>query len=388
MTYFIYLIFNVLVFATIITVYLYGTKKVTLKMSNVWQKKFIWLLLLFHLLFTFAFYLLSVNSTSDAGAYYKVASWSKSWFTLFGMGADFMRFITYPFVKLQFSYFNINLLFSIFGLFGFYNLYYLLIKIAHKDNSKIYWGANVLFLLPTFHFYTSGISKDNFLFFLVTTLMTYLYFKERKIWKYFVILLLIFFVRSYLLIFLFVSYLIYILFLSKIKVIIRVSIILLGLLALFIMEPIISSKLNIEIFSLDSVAQFLERVQSYGTNDRLGGGIIDASNMSVLYRMFAFSYLPLILESNSLLKHLTSVENFFLLFIFFKFLLSSGKFKLFSTSIPLIKVTIVYTLITWFIMSFTLYNLGVSTRHKYMYIPYLYLVIFVHLKKRKDISLV
>ena len=124
-----------------------------------------------HCLFAVLFYLYSINFASDAIAYFDWADSADGWFSLFGMGANFMRFITYPLAKLQISYFNINLLFSVFSLYGFFNLYYLLIKKAHTDGSKIHWGANVLFLLPTFHFNTVGISKDNLiLFFLLVRL--------------------------------------------------------------------------------------------------------------------------------------------------------------------------------------------------------------------------
>ena len=376
------IIYNIFVFAIIFIVYIYGTHKFTQKLAETRQKNFIWLLFLVHSLFTMAFYLYSTNSASDADAYYKAAFVAEDWFSLFGMGANFMRFISYPFTKLQLSYFNINLLFSIFGLFGFYNLYYLLIKNAYTDNSKIYWGANVLLLLPTFHFYTSGISKDNLIFFSITTILIYIYQNKIINLKFLFTLVFIFLIRSYLFIFLLTSYGVYLLFLSKIQLVKRLSIMLVGIVCLILIEPIISTKLNIEIFSMNNIDLFLTRVQSFGTNSRLGGSIIDAANMSIFRRMFTYSYLPLIWESNSILKHLTSFENFLLLIILVKFLFSRGKYKFFKQSNLLIKFTVVFSLLTWFVLSFTLYNLGLSTRQKYMYIPYLYFIIFIYFEYR------
>ncbi|MDC3388815.1 hypothetical protein OAX11_04835 [Flavobacteriaceae bacterium] len=384
MMYLIYLIYNIFIFAGIFAGYFYVTKKFTLKFIHSRQKFFIWLLLLVHGFFSLAFYLYSSNSPSDAIAYYDAGLITNDWFSLFGMGAYFMKFITFPLVKLQVSYFNINLIFSVFGLYGFYNLYYLLIKRAHSDDSKIHWGANVLFLLPTFHFYTSGISKDNLIFFSITTLLTYICFKKKFNSKLILILILIFFIRSYLLVLLMVTYGFYMLLLSNVNFVKRITIFLFGVSILIFIEPVISQKLNIEIFSFESLDRFLERVQTFGTNVKLGGSIIDSSEMSVFRRMFSYSYLPLIWESNSILKHLTSLENFLLLYIFVKFLFSKGKFKLFTKSDVLIKLCLIYSLLTWFIMSFTLYNLGLSTRQKYVYIPYLYFAIFLHFKKIKD----
>lgn len=382
MTNVIYIIYNTFICGFILLLYLFIAQKNVKKYNVLRRKNFVWLLMFVHILFALMFYLYSINFASDATAYFKSASESSSWFSLFGTGADFMRFVIYPFTKLQISYFNTSLFLSVFGLIGFYNLYFLLIKRAHLDSSKIHWGASILFLLPTFHFYTSGISKDSLIFYFLTTLLVYFHLNKTNRWKYLLVFLFMFFIRSYVLIFLFAAIFIYAFLFSKIKITKRLYIIFGLIITLFILEPIISEKLNIELFSYESVDKFLSRVQSFGTNSRLGDSIIDGAEMTVLERMFTFSYVPLIYKSNSVLKHLTSIENLFLLLVFIQFLFSNYKLRILTKSSILIKICLLYSIITWFVLSFTLYNLGLSTRHKYMYIPYLYLVFFIHLKNK------
>lgn len=381
---FIYFIYNTGVFLALVIYCLFITKKAIKRLVNKEEKNIVIYIFVSHLVFGFLYYLMSLVTTSDAKLYYNLASKSESWFSLFGTGTSFIEFLIYPFIKLGFSYTNLFFIFSIFGLKGFYNLYKLYLDFLPNKEHRPNWVAILLFLLPTFHFYTSGIGKDALIFYFLVIFFVSI---SRQKWlsKNYFILLIIFFIRPHICVFLLVSYFLVVFFQSKTKLIIKFCAPILAIGVLVFLQPIIKERLNIDYFSWDDIVSQLEKFQRYGKNKTWGNSIIDTEGAGVFFKMFAYSYLPLIWKANSVLKYIVSLENLFLLLTFVSFLFKSKKIAFFKSCNFYFKVMLVYSVLTWFLLGLTLYNLGLSTRQKYMYIPFLYMMIISLIGVKKKV---
>ena len=157
----------------------------------------------------------------------------------------------------------------------------------------------------------------------------------------------------------------------------------LAIILVLILSPIINEKFDVNIFSIDSIQEAFLKITSRSTRVNAVGSVVDFGESNFLIKMLAFSYLPLIYEANNVFKYLVSFENLFLLMLLLFSLLKKGGYRFIKSGHLYLKVMLGYSLITWFFMGQTIYNLGLSSRQKYMYIPFLYIIILLFLSKKK-----
>ena len=353
-----------------------------LKLIKEGQHNFIWLICLEHFVFSFLFYLVSYTDTSDAIMYYEHSKSANNWFDLFSTGTSFIKFIIYPFAKIGLSYFSIHMIFSTFGVLGFYKLYMLLLVELKNHSKSLDIVCLFFFLLPTFHFYTSGIGKDALVFYLLVIVFVYIKKYNKLHIKCFMPIVFIALIRPHIAAVIIISYLLVLFFSSQIKLKYKFGIVFLAAVLFFLGKPILEEKINIDLSSFASIEARLNSAQSYGLRTDNGSSSIDATNFGVVFKMFATAFLPLIWKADSVLKYIVSVENFYLVILLLLFLLKQGKIKFMKQLDVYIYVLIVYSFVIWFVFSQALYNLGLSTRQKYMFIPFLYFFIILFLSKK------
>ncbi|MDF1882124.1 hypothetical protein JHD50_12585 [Sulfurimonas sp. MAG313] len=135
---------------------------ITKNNTNIYDRKMLLFMYVYHLVFAFVYYYMSLDGSADAYSYYYSVYDHLDEFkvTLNALNTGFIKNITYVLIKyLDLSYLNVCLLFASVGYFGFYFLYSLLFK----DIDKKY--LIILFFIPSMHFWSAGLGKEPLMFF-------------------------------------------------------------------------------------------------------------------------------------------------------------------------------------------------------------------------------
>ena len=162
----------------------------------------------------------------------------------------------------------------------------------------------------------------------------------------------------------------------------RIFFIIISLFGITLLIPITLQYVGLEeVTSVDLVKDFINERQTFTL---MGGSGIDISSMSLILKLFTYSFRPLPYEAHSFLSLLSSIDNLILLIIFvlslFTGLISKG--KIFSMSDPKENrwFLFIFALSVMVISSFTTANLGISVRQKWMYMPMLLYFVFLFIK--------
>lgn len=267
----------------------------------------------------------------------------------------------------KFSEINIHLIFSLFGFFGIY-MFYKIINEKQNDINKL------IFLIPTFHFFSSTVGKDSLmLFFLSLLLYTFI---NKKFFTFCFIIFLVSLVRyhvailfSFLAIVIFFENYFYILkryFKSYLIIkFLIILIIIIGSIYFF------SDRLNV-FFNL-IVDTILHRQSFYN----LGNSGYDVQNLNIIQMILYYLFSPFGINFNKNIFFIgTGIEN---IFLFLYFLISLiyfqfKKIKIFNSNFFIIIFVILYLAF----MSFVNTNLGVSTRQKWMIMPFIFYIFSIY----------
>ncbi|WP_452603018.1 hypothetical protein [Pontimicrobium sp. MEBiC06410] len=381
-----FLVLNALILTIIVAANIIVVKRIIKnnKHLSLFNASFLWFLLLEHLLLGILFYIISLNSQVDSIGYFNTTKNSQSLFELFSVGTGFIRFIIYPFIKLGVSYFNLFFIFSTIGLIGIYKLYILLISEFKYETKKMFW-VYFLFSLPTLHFFTNGIGKDNLIIFLLVLMFNALKSNKSITVNLIIFSVFLFLIRPHIFILFILSYVLVIFFSNRVKLLYKIALPLLALLVIIILSPIINEKFKMDIYSIDSINNALSRFSSRGARSNMPGSTVNFAKSHFLIKMFAFSYLPLFKYADNIFKYIVSLENLSLIVLFLGYFIKGGKYKFFKKGELYLKIMLVYSILTCFVLSLTIYNLGLSTRQKYMYIPYFYFTILLFFNNKKTV---
>lgn len=352
------------------------------------DKKILLGILLVHTVIGFFHYLFILGKKVDANNYYflpkNLTSWSSAFDTVYSSGVEFIYFIIYPFAKLGVSFYNVFLFFAILSLIGFYKFFFLFKDSFTQYNIRFNWMVYFLFLLPSFHFFIVPIGKDVIIFFALVSIFTNL--KNNKILSFgnifFLLVLLI--IRPHIFLFLIIAYGLCVFFSGKIKIQYRILSIMLGFIFLYFFSNYLKNTTGIDMFSSKSIEGLFNRLSGYANRFSGEDSVLkDIASKPFYVKLFAFSYFPLFWKAKNIMQLVISFENFILLIIFLKFLFSSRLILFFKTKELYIKVVFLYSIIAWTLLGQTIYNLGLSSRQKYMYIPFLYFIIILFLQEKK-----
>lgn len=341
------------------------------------------LICLWHLLFVFVHYYYSLffDYASDSYTYFhsSLSQTYEIWYSysLLDVGSNFLKNFVYIFhAFLNFSYFNVFLIFSILGNLGLIYLYIILIKKIKKKYSVLILS---LILLPSLSFWTSGIYKDVIVFFGIVFFLWNL-IKEKNINIYGTILsiFVIFLVRPYIAIILLLSFFCGLIFKTQKNLFdyfyIFLSVMVMPLLYLQF-KKIYGFEFDFSSFILffDSIFGIIEYRQGLDVNSSLS---IEDMNFAVKY--FTYFFRPLPYEANNLFQLFISFENLYLLFV--TIIIFFITFKSFSKNIKKnfnykIAIIFFYVVITSYVLAYTTTNFGVSSRQKFMVLPYIFFLV-------------
>lgn len=330
------------------------------------KDKFYIFIFLYHFAFAFVinYYTKVYIGTTDAQIIYETAQNSSSWYNTFGLGKNFIAFLIFPLVKLGFSYFAVTLIFTTLSLKGFLIFADMFFKIQGNNKINIYF----LFLLaPSLHFWSSFIGKDAVCFLAMVLILKYVV--NKKFFKAQVIaaLLILLIVRPYIFFIVFPIYTISILYNVTTDRTQKIKTIIISILTITILSPLLFYFLKLDSISIQKINENYTRFIIYSSNN--GDSSIDLQSSNYLQRLFLVIVKPFFYDAKTIFQYVVSFENLILwgliLNIFIKI---RHNFKTFlkSTFFP---VTVAMSLILFY--SIYMYNLGLASRMRVMFMPYL-----------------
>lgn len=341
-----------------------------------------------HLIFTIIFFLndffslFNLTPGSDSLSFY-LNSEQKILFEdiTFYPGHNFLYYLTFFLKKLYFDFFSMNLLFGFLGSLSILIFYGVVSKYLLNKFDK--YVALVFILLPSYNFWTSGISKD-VLSALALSLML-LSFSKNNFKFLFFSLLLLFFVRVHLGLLVIFALLISFSLLSistmfskkeiyfyNFKFKKKHQLLFFSLLLIFALF-IINVFFHKNFFNLKSTIEHFQSMYP-------GHNFIESTFFPL--RIFEYLSRPYLWEENNLIIKILSLENILILSLLVFFGLSAimkyNKNIKFKTYDVKLFILVVFVLIMIFQITLTS-NVGIAMRQKWTFVPGL-IFVFIYCK--------
>ena len=297
-------------------------------------------------------------------------------------GHNFLYYLVFYLKKFFFfDFLSLNLLFSLFGSLSVLIFYGSASKyLINKLDSYIFL---IFVLLPSYNFWTSGISKDVITAFALSLIL--LSFIKNNFKFLLVSIVLLFFVRVHLALLVILSFLFSVSFLSAFALISKKNISFNNInlnkkiILIYSLSILILSIFIIKEFFLNHVLDLQETIRHFQIK-YTGDNFIE----SFFFPLRVLEYLirPYLWEENIFLIKILSLENILILLIFIFFLI--GAIVKFKKTIKFesydLKIFILFSFILIFIFQITLTsNVGIAMRQKWTFLPGL-IFIFIYLK--------
>ena len=345
----------------------------TAKLFQVGQKKTL-IIYFWHTAFCFVYLLYSLSNTADSTKYYEYSLISND----FNLGTGFVKFFTSLFSSyLGFSYVGVFLIFNIIGFVGLLAFYGSLNSIVRGMNRRVQWMAFLVILLPSVSFWSSAIGKEPFSFLSISfALWASLDLRNRLGFMAFSIVAMLL-VRPHMAGILLIALSVAMLFDKNVKFAGKAALLALTLVAAYMIVPLAIKYAGLN--ELGQMAQYIEERQGYNQS---GGSSLDISSMSLPMQLFTYAFRPLPYEAHSVTALFSSLDNFYLLFVFSLAIYYSIKRKP-CTSSANIAFLITYLGISWVILAMMTSNLGIAVRQKWMFMPFLIFICFLYIGRQR-----
>jgi hypothetical protein len=279
---------------------------------------------------------------------------------------------------LNLHYFSIFIFFGFFSSLGFLLLFISFNKLLDKFqfNNNLLFG---LFLIPSWHFFSSFPGKDGIILFAIGLLS---YFTIRKNFLYIIIsIILIFLVRpevSFVILvtgsFVFIHYLL----ILKLKRKTFYPIILISIVVLFLFFL-----KNFNAVYFDNLINFYEIGYTARNYDNNFSGWYETNN-NILLNSFKYLFYPFF-DFSTVFRTVVSSENIFILFLILKAILNFNRERFIKIiNEKYIFFSFVFFTIMLILLSNFTANIGISTRQKWMIMPFLFLFLIPFLSKFKS----
>ena len=338
--------------------------------SNRVRENYIDILFIVHLLFSSLYFVYTFTSRSDSGEYYRLSVEAETWQELFVSGTPFVKLVCYPFSHiLGLSFTSVMLIFAFLGFEGMLFFY-----LAARENIKelpLKWGGmtilEILFILPNCHFWSGSLGKGSLMTLGIgLTFYGLSRFNRRLPWLL-TGAFIVYMVRSHLLLAIVVGVGLGVVFTQKgIKWYFRLVLIVFSALTIFVISDNVVEFTGVESVNIFDSKSLDHRVEQLG-HGRSG---VDIANYSESFKLFTFLFRPLFVDSPSLLGFITSLENTYLLFLLFPFLLNFPVF--WKNSNGFHKAAFFTYLLASISLAQISGNLGIAIRQKAQIFPLLY----------------
>jgi hypothetical protein len=327
-----------------------------------------------HLIMTLFFYYNSLISSADSSMYYTTTYFSTSaWFDTFGYDIAFIQFFTYPLIHyIKLSYLGCFFVFSSFGLIGYYYLLKTILFLQKKYSLSALKKYYYFFLLPGAHFFTNAIGKDSIVFFSICIIV---YGFICKKYRFLVLgMLIVSYIRIHILVALLVGLVLNLLFTKGASLVQKIVGAITLSVALLVFLPVLSSRLNIENISGESVNQYLDQTATLNQGE---GSSIDMSGYPLPLKIVSYLFRPLFFDARSAMTLISSFENLawiYLLWMIFQNFRINFNRRSFSSVFSL---TLFPMFVTLIMLASVITNLGIAMRQKTMLLPFVFILFFL-----------
>lgn len=336
------------------------------------------LLYIWHTLFCLVYAIYAQTHTSDANVYYMRALIGD---TEWGFGTKFIvPFSSLFVIPLHLSAFGIYLVFNIIGSLGILS-FYASLKVAVQNKSIfIQRLAVIMVFLPSINFWSVALGKEPFALMSAGFALWAALNMKRRIWLMIFAIFIMGMIRPHIAGIFVIALSIAFVSDKKISLFPRLALLSLSLIAISIMVPFALQYAGLEDISQGAkVVEFVEIRQSY---NQQGGGGIDISTMSLPVQMFTYIFRPLPMDAHSVSALFASIDNLFLFLLFLLFLRGIYKNKNIKNEYNIIFM-VSFIMATWLILAVTTANLGIAIRQKWMFLPFLIFLFFLHMRSLK-----
>ena len=334
-------------------------------------ENYIDILFIIHLLFFGVYFLYTFTSRSDSGEYYRLSVESQTWGELFVSGTPFVKFVCYPFSHvLGLSFNSVMLIFAFLGFEGM--LFFYLAARENIQQLPLVWGGmtilEILFILPNSHFWSGSLGKGSLMTLGIGLTFYGLSRFNRRLHLLLIGAFIVYMVRPHLLLAIVIGVGLGVLFTQKgIKWYFRLPLIIFSALTIFIISDNVVEFTGMESLNVFDSKSLDHRVEQLGH----GGSGVDVAHYSEAFKLFTFLFRPLFVDSPSLLGLITSFENFFLLFLSFRFIVNFPLFWKKSNGFH--KAAFFTFLLAAISLAQISGNLGIAIRQKAQIFPLLFL---------------
>lgn len=338
------------------------------------SKNYLFLFLTIVAIHAFAFFInYKFLKGVDTRVFYNRAITSTDWFALFKIGSRSMSFIIYPLTKFGFNYFDISLLCSIISLKGYFIYLNLFLK-KGKQLGIYHFLLIVFFCYPSLHIWTTSLYKESILFTLMAIILKQLWSIKPFNYKLLFSILIITLIRPYISLIIILSIII-----IYHKVIIKeykvASLLLLSLITIIAVK-------FLNILNLSSFKNNFEKLITYSSSN--GNSSIDLLNSNYFERFLLVLFRPFFFDSKTLFQFLVSIENFVLAIILMIFAYKIYHLKpRFSLIDKHIRFALLFSIMCILFYSIYMYNLGLASRMRVMFLPFLLIGMFNMLSLKK-----
>ena len=348
----------------LISIYIYSVSNSCYISLDNPQKTFLVLLFIIHFGMMWVAY---NDNIVDAISFYKNAKNAESWLSLFGLGSAFMSFLIYPLVKIGVSMFVLFLLFATISYKAF--LWYFNQMISNYNSGATVYGislAQMFFLLPSLHYWSSFLGKDVLIFFFLTYLLFEFKMKVKLNILHFIVLVVLLLLRPHVFFAVFFAFFIFYFSQKEISIYFKIKLSILALTVVGFSIPIIMYFGKIKHLTYSSIIERWSSINNYAIHSRSG---INLTESNYLDRIWLLLFRPLFYDATTIYQYIVSIENSFMLFFFI--LVIVYLFINWKAIVVLqdAKLALLIGICIVLMISIYIYNLGLASRMRLMFLP-------------------
>lgn len=334
-----------------------------------------------HSLFSIIYAWYVINYGGDMWGYYMAAKAGIQEFDVGTYGIHFLAAIIYEFTGL--SFLGMGLLFGFFGTIGLLALDASLRTVTEHGSQKMKNLALLIVLLPSVSFWSAGLGKDS-ISFMAMALLLWASFNlgQRKLAAVLAILAMLF-VRPHIAGIMIMALAFAAVFDKRTYFAQKLA---LGGLSFVVALSIVPFALNYAgVGDGANAKDVMDYVESRQGLNLEGGSSVDIANMILPMQMFTYVFRPLPFEAHSVAAFMASIDNMLLLYLFVLGLIARSQLV---PPHPGINTYFIwsYSLVTLLILSITTANLGIAMRQKWMFVPFLMVLLLSYVAQRENLK--
>jgi hypothetical protein len=338
---------------------------------NIASESYLWTLFIVHFILSTAYMIYAAYTTSDSIAYYAKTTGSEEWISLWGVGTPFIHFVAWPFASLLgLSYYATMIIFAFIGYIAVVLFY---VTVRENTDTKPVWmnlgAAELLFLLPNLHFWSSSLGKGSVILMGLALFTFGLSRFNRRVVPLVIGGFLTFMVRPHILFTLIVSVMMgAILTSTGLKTYMRWLIfIVAGIVFIYISDDVLkfADTDSLDITSSATISHRASELSKSTTG-------VNIAEYGLFMRMFTFWFRPLFFDGQGALGLIVSFENLLYIYMFFV-IIKEGLFSWGQWN-GWIRICLFIFLFGSFALAQVTGNLGIAMRQKAQLMPFFFII--------------